>query len=66
MQIKKPTSGGPQVADRFKLDVPQKKAVPTVNKTMAMVGLVGGLIALFLIGLTTHTIYQHWEFLKGA
>lgn len=73
MQIKKPTSGGPAVADRFKLDVPAKgaKAAPsapqaTVNKTMAMVGLIGGVIALILIGLTTHTIYQHWEFLKGA
>ncbi len=73
MQIKKPTTGGQAVADRFKLDVPAKggkaaSSAPaaTVNKTMAMVGLVGGLIALFLIGLTTHTIYQHWEFLKGA
>lgn len=71
MQIKKPTAGGQAVADRFKLDVPAKgakNAAPqaTVNKTMAMVGLIGGLIALILIGLTTHTIYQHWEFLKGA
>lgn len=66
MQMKKPTSGGPAVADRFKLDVPQKKAVPTVSKTMAMAGLIGGLVALALIGILTHTIYQHWEFLKGA
>ena len=61
-----PAAGGSAtIADRFKLDVPEqpKKSAGGIGATLA---LVAALVALGVAGVLAFTIYQHWEFLKGA
>lgn len=59
--------GGATIADRFKLDMPEKPVQPkTGGGVSALVALIAGLLALGVAGILTFIIYQHWEFLKAA
>jgi len=58
-------AGGATIADRFKLDVPDKTA-PKGAGTATKIAVVVALIALAVAGILAFTLYDHWEFLKGA
>ena len=54
------------IADRFKLDAPDPHAKKAASGTGATVAAIAGLVALAVVGVLTFTLFQHWEFLKGA
>ena len=58
-------TGGATIADRFKLDVTEPKAKAPAGKG-ATFALIAALIALAVAGVLVFTLYQHFEFLKGA
>ena len=60
------TAGGATIADRFKLDVSDKPAAPKGASTATKITVAAALIALAVAGILAFTLYDHWEFLKGA
>ena len=58
-------ASGATIADRFKLDVPEKSAKKSAG-VATKVAVVAALIALAVAGILAFTLYDHWEFLKGA
>ena len=58
-------AGGATIADRFKLDVPEKPVSKGAG-TATKIAVVAALIALAVAGILAFTLYDHWEFLKGA
>ena len=54
------------IADRFKLDAPDPNAKKAASGAGATVAAIAGLAALAVVGVLTFTLFQHWEFLKGA
>ena len=54
------------IADRFKFDAPDPNAKKAASGAGATVAAIAGLVALAVVGVLTFTLFQHWEFLKGA
>ena len=58
-------AGGATIADRFRLDTPAetKSSGAGVGTKIAV---IAALLALAVAGILLYTLYDHWEFLKGA
>lgn len=61
-----PSGGGAAIADRLKLDVPDKAASAKTTSTGTKIAVIAALVALVVAGILAFTLYDHWEFLKGA
>ena len=61
-----PAAGGATIADRFKLDVNEAPKKSAGGGKSAQIALIVALAALAVAGVLAFTLYQHWEFLKGA
>ncbi|MBP5791010.1 MAG: hypothetical protein J6W80_01970 [Kiritimatiellae bacterium] len=64
-----PATGGATISDRFKLEpvaTEKKSGGGTIGKTSAIIGLVGGVLALAVAGMLVFTLYKHWEALMPA
>ena len=59
-------SGGATIADRFKLDATEPAKRPAGAGVGTKVAVAAALVALAVAGILTYTLYDHWEFLKGA
>lgn len=61
-----PAAGGATIADRFKLDAAEPAAKASGSGVATKIAVIAALAALAVAGLLTYTIYEHWNFLKGA